>query len=231
MPPTPAIVATLVAIATVVTVLARMLWTRLAPPPPLSPGRARGLATAALIVEVNHGRHDLLGAGFPVDDARATLASAWQSGDRASVRRRLVWLENEGDRRRWEAMLRAFEEGDPELEDAAFSNPKLRTELEVINRHGERHRTLVAWDLCRAVALVRFAYAAQFLSEAESWQWVDRFGAMIRSAFNSWREMADNYLVGREFSSGPSDRDLQRAYRSLFDPSNTASPWNQIRWR
>src|SRR5437016_1722164 len=61
LPPTPAIVATLVAIATVVTVLARMLWTRLAPPPPLSPGRARGLATAALIVEVNHGRHDLLG--------------------------------------------------------------------------------------------------------------------------------------------------------------------------
>jgi hypothetical protein len=43
--------------------------------------------------------------------------------------------------------------------------------------------------------------------------------------------MADNYLVGREFSSGPPDRDLQRAYRSLVDPANTGSPWNQIRWR
>ena len=101
------------------------------------------LATSALIIEVNGGRHDLLGGGFRAEDARATLASAWRSGDRASVRRTLVWLENEGDRHRWEAMLQAFEEGDPELEDAAFANPALRAELEVINRYGHRHRSLV----------------------------------------------------------------------------------------
>ena len=142
-----------------------------------------------------------------------------------------MWLENEGDRRRWETLLRAFDEGDPKLEDAAFSDPELRAELDVINRHGHRHPSLVAWDLCRAVALVRFAHAGGYLSEVESWQWVERFGAMIRSRFSSWREMADNYLVGSEFTAGPPDRDLLRARHVLVDPANTWSPWNQIRWR
>jgi len=225
------LVAAAMAVATLATVLGRLIWVRGSPPPPLSPGRARGLATAALIVEMNSGRHDLLGAGFRPDDARATLASAWRSRDRASVRRTLVWLENEGDRRRWEGMLQAFEEGDPQLEDAALADATLRAELEVINRFGQLHRSLVAWDLCRAVALVRFAFAGEFLSETESWQWVDRFGAIIRSSFSSWLEMADNYLVGREFTSGPPDVDLRSAYVSLIDPANSSSPWNRIRWR
>jgi hypothetical protein len=229
--PVAVLVAILVAVATVVTVFGRLLWARLSLPPPLSPGRARALATSALIVEVNHGRHDLLGAGFPPEDARATLASAWSSTDRASVRRRLVWLENEGDRRRWEMLLRGFDQGDPELEDAAFSDPTLRAELEVVNRHGQRQPSLVAWDLGRAVALVRFAFAAGYLAEVESWQWVERFGAMIRSSYSSWREMSDNYLVGREFNSGPPDQDLLQAHRALIDPANSSSPWNQIRWR
>jgi hypothetical protein len=229
--PVPVLIATVVAVATVGTVLGRRFWVRMSPPPPLSPGRARGLATSALIIEVNGGRHDLLGGGFRAEDARATLASAWRSGDRASVRRTLVWLENEGDRHRWEAMLQAFEEGDPELEDAAFANPALRAELEVINRYGHRHRSLVAWDLCRAVALVRFAFAGEFLSEPESWQWVERFSAMIRSSFSSWPEMSENYLVGREFTSGPSDPELKQAHLSLIDPANTYSPWKRNLWR
>jgi hypothetical protein len=225
------LVATLVVVAIVAVVLGRWLWARMTPPPPLSPGRARGLATAALIIEVNRGRHDLLGGGFPADDARATLASAWSSHDRATVRRTLVWLENEGHRHRWEEMLQAFEDGDPELEEEAFADAELRDELGVINRYGHVHRGLVAWDLCRAVALVRFAYAGEFLTEAESWQWVERFGAMIRSSFASWREMSDNYMVGREFTSGPPDTDLVRAHLTLVDPANASSPWNQIRWR
>ena len=225
------LVATLVVVVILAGVLGRWLWVRMSPPAPLSPGRARGLATAALIIEVNGGRHDLLGGGFPADDARALLASAWNSHDRATVRRTLVWLENEGHRHRWEAMLQAFEDGDPELEEEAFADPELREELGVVNRFGQRHRSLVAWDLCRAVALVRFAHAGEYLTEAESWQWVERFGAMIRSSFSSWREMADNYMVGREFSSGPPDTDLLHAQLSLLDPANPHSPWNQIGWR
>jgi hypothetical protein len=81
------------------------------------------------------------------------------------------------------------------------------------------------------VALVRFAFAAGYLAEVESWQWVERFGAMIRSSYSSWREMSDNYLVGREFNSGPPDQDLLQAHRALIDPANSSSPWNQIRWR
>ena len=229
--PVPVLVAILVGVATLATILGRWLWGRMSPPPPMTPGRARGLATSALIVEVNGGRHDLLGAGFRAEDARATLALAWRSNDRASVRRTLVWLENEGDRRRWETMLQAFEEGDPDLEDAAIADPGLRAELEVINRYGQRNRSLVAWDFCRAVALVRFGFAGEFLSEPESWQWVERFGALIRSSFSSWLEMSDNYLVGREFTSGPPDAELKQAYVSLIDPTNGSSPWNRIRWR
>jgi hypothetical protein len=54
---------------------------------------------------------------------------------------------------------------------------------------------------------------------------------MIRSSYSSWREMSDNYLVGREFNSGPPDQDLLQAHRALIDPANSSSPWNQIRWR
>jgi Protein of unknown function (DUF1266) len=199
--------------------------------PAQTPARAWGLATSALITEVNGARHDILGAGFRAEDAAATLASAWDSTDRAGVRKALIWLESEGDRRRWESLRRAFEEGDPELEDRAFADPALRDQLEIIHRVGQRHPSLVAWDLCRAVAAVRFAFAAGFLVEAESWHWIDRFSAVIRSSFNSWREMSENYIVGREFAQGPADPDLEAAQHRLLDPANQASPWNRIRWR
>lgn len=196
-----------------------------------TPARVWGLATSALIVEVNGGRHDTLGAGFPAGDAAATLATAWNCTDRASVRARLEWLRSSGDRARWEALRRAFNEGDPELEDRAFVDPALRAQLEVINRFGQRHPSLPAWDLCRAVTLARLAYGAGFIAEGESWKWVERLAPVIRSSFSSWREMTENYMVGREFAQGPADPDLHAAQLYLLDPANQSSPWNRLPWR
>lgn len=198
---------------------------------PQTPARTWGLATSALIVEVNGGRHDVLSAGFPAGDASATLASAWNCTDRSSVRARLEWLRSSGDRASWESLRRAFDEGDPELEDRAFADPALRAQLEVINRYGQRHPSLPAWDLCRAVTLVRLAYAAGFIAEKESWKWVERLAVAIRSSFSSWREMTENYMVGREFVQGTADPDLHAAQLSLLDPANHSSPWNRLPWR
>lgn len=50
--------------------------------------------------------------------------------------------------------------------------------------------------------------------------------------FDSWQEMSDNYLVGREFT-GFSDTDgtVENILKSLLDANNAASIWNKVPWR
>jgi len=55
---------------------------------------------------------------------------------------------------------------------------------------------------------------------------------ILQRAFSSWRELGENYLIGREFWSltqTKQDGDQVRAAydRLLNDPN---SPWNRISW-
>jgi len=55
---------------------------------------------------------------------------------------------------------------------------------------------------------------------------------IIQSTFSSWREVGENYLIGREFWSYSQTQQDGRFMREVCERllANPRSPWNQIPW-
>jgi hypothetical protein len=85
--------------------------------------------------------------------------------------------------------------------------------------------------MCRLVSVARFGAGAEYLTEAEAWKWILDAAERLRTAFDSWQELSENYLVGRNFSGfSDSDGSVERIIQSLLDRNNAASIWNQVPW-
>ena len=71
-----------------------------------------------------------------------------------------------------------------------------------------------------------------YLTEDEAWDRIMPAARRLQRTFDSWKDLGENYLIGREFWSqeeternGPLYREV---YQHLLDDS--ASPWNRCAW-
>ncbi|MFH8572310.1 DUF1266 domain-containing protein [Streptomyces sp. NPDC017993] len=98
-------------------------------------------------------------------------------------------------------------------------------------------RQPVAWDFGRYVWIVRAGFAAGYVDEPGAWQLLSNAVAPVAQTYRSWREFADDFVAGRELwmrSAGAewsgSQEETVSAVRSLLDPANGESPWQQVPW-
>jgi hypothetical protein len=93
-------------------------------------------------------------------------------------------------------------------------------------------KSLVGWDYARYISLCRWGYSVGYLSEQEAWQGIMHAAGIIQSTFSSWREVGENYLIGREFWSYSQTQQDGRFMREVCERllANPRSPWNQIPW-
>jgi hypothetical protein len=54
-----------------------------------------------------------------------------------------------------------------------------------------------AWDLCRLVNITRYAFEAEFISEAEAWDIIMKAAKEIQKKYKSWEEMSEVYDFGK----------------------------------
>lgn len=92
--------------------------------------------------------------------------------------------------------------------------------------------SLYAWDWGRFVYLCRAAYAAGFLERNEAIALIETAGQFISRRFDSWEEFGNNYLIGRLFWGGTSQRpylklETERSLKSLQAPNGA---WSKIEW-
>ncbi|MCD8102691.1 MAG: DUF1266 domain-containing protein [Alistipes sp.] len=89
-----------------------------------------------------------------------------------------------------------------------------------IERYG-----VVGWDCGRLNFLARLCYDAGFLTESQTWSYVDRAYDLAARTFGSWDEYARSYVIGRAMWGGAESDNhgiTEIAWHLLKDPE---SPW------
>ncbi|MEV0401685.1 DUF1266 domain-containing protein [Actinoallomurus sp. NPDC050550] len=97
----------------------------------------------------------------------------------------------------------------------------------------------LAWDVALYVDVVRNAFAAGYLDEGEAWQLLWNVVRPTAAAYGSWKEYADDYLLGRivwmGMLRGTPDEDFpapqevsDKHIQTLLEAPD--SPWNTVPW-
>jgi hypothetical protein len=202
-----------------------------------------GLAVSAVLTERNGGRHDILEeyvrtpAG--VVKTKRVLQEWWGVRNRKDLLETLQWLDDDGGHRR------GFEERGmsvarlpaPEWETLLAgkqSDPEEQHKLAMARTHYDKlgQKSLLGWDYARYVALCRWGYLVEYLSEDEAWGLIMPAARKVQAHFESWPDLGKNYLIGREFWSREQMRANGHLYREAYRHLAEApeSPWNRHAW-
>jgi hypothetical protein len=216
---------------------------RLIPSSPISAGdrsdsltaeqKGWALATSAILTEANEQRHDLLAGGRPtaaeVATWKASLREWWGVRNRNDLLRTLVWVEAAGHRRRFEKMGASLPSG-----SGSDRDPDYARQMALVRTHYARlgKKSLLGWDYGRFVSLCRWGYLVGYLSEDEAWQWIMPKARELQKTFDSWADLGENYLIGREFWSLQETATQGWRYRAAYQRllTNPDSPWVRIPW-
>ncbi|HNV48284.1 MAG TPA: DUF1266 domain-containing protein [Spirochaetota bacterium] len=101
---------------------------------------------------------------------------------------------------------------------------------------GHEPNTILAWDLCRLINLVRMGTRVEYIDEKEGWDWVMKSSQLMQSAFKSWNEVAESFISGRSYwlqkqeMEDDYDDEMHEAAETLLDAGNDESIWNQLRF-
>lgn len=105
--------------------------------------------------------------------------------------------------------------------------------LKTVRSLGEEktNRDAVAWNYPRAVNLLRWGYAAGYISEQESWSLIMPLAQYMQQTFSSWHELGEMFVDARDAfyrHSIGDQRQGEYAYRVLM--MDGASPWRKHPW-
>lgn len=178
--------------------------------------------------------------------AKTILRDEWEISDLEDFEEIQDWLLETGHRQGFRALVNAVDQmsdqgllmyaqevqaGTRTLEDGAEPEEIIHR-LRLIKEDAERLRMngFLAWDLLRYLDNCRLAYLAGYLTLEEAESAMHAASQVLQSRFSSWRELADNFLLGREFWSIKASREDGSLYRNaiskLFD--DPESLWHEI---
>lgn len=225
----------------------RMFTPRAKPPGP-SP-KTWALATVALMANVKGLSYHLLGGAEPSERrkilARKQLSREWEIDDAEEFEEVQEWLFEKGHRAEFgdtiakitamtPAQLDEYEKQFiPTIKDGQEREEEIhRVEMIRSNQGDVRNTSLLAWDILRFIDNCRTGYLAEYIDEEDAWNRIISAAQVLQSRFDSWQELAESFLLGREFwSVVETNRDghvYQKAYERLIQEEK--SPWNKIIW-
>lgn len=62
-------------------------------------------------------------------------------------------------------------------------------------------KSIIGWDLSRAINICRAAYVAGIIDESEAWRLIMPIARKLQSTFSSFDELGLNYIIGRKYWS------------------------------
>jgi hypothetical protein len=196
------------------------------------------LATTAQLHAGSGDKCDLLGGHAANENsakaAKATLRMWWGITDRSGLLDTLEWLEDEGHRRVFDKLAAQSASQLAAYHERVAADPEERNRVDVVLKYSSQlgGKGILAWDLVRYVNLCRQGYLAGLLSEPEAWERVLDMAVKLQGHFSSWKELGENYLIGREFwSSGQTRLQGEGMRRDLVSLcTEPQSPWVTIPW-
>ena len=112
-------------------------------------------------------RLDTLGGGLEDLDWLQGLATWWEVRNESEYKELVTWMQHEGHRAQWAAD--AVDDGDEKF----------------------------AWDFCRLITLSGGAALADVITPTQGWDMVLHAADELSKRFDSWDDLAANYLSGR----------------------------------
>ena len=208
--------------------------------PPSAEEQEWALAMCAILTQVNGERHDLLGGcGRTPENVQICnqgLSDWWGIESREDLLDTLTWIEQGGHRRGFDyiAYGLSLPAGLDELHAQAGGDPELDNQIDMVRDYADRLgvKSISGWDYARYVFLCRRGYLGGYMSEEEAWQRIMPAARLMQANFSSWKDLGDNYLIGRRYwsvqetqNSGAAFQDAER--QLLTDPQ---SPWVRLEW-
>lgn len=173
------------------------------PAPALTPAQTWAWATAALPVLNFGAKMEYLG-GYASTEKNAkgvakVLKYEWDVQNKEQLIGVLNWLLEQGHRQ------------------------------EMTKRTGEAPERFLAWDLGRYVSVAGYGFVAGYLTEAEAWGMILSAAQILQKQFNSWQELGESYIHGREVWSEDKDgnADFRKLMKELLAPGGL---WQQLDW-
>ena len=208
-----------------------------------SPAELWALACPAILAVVNGGRHDTLAEKPHTAElekrCKDGLARWWRVGSRDDLLKQLEWIQNGGHRNRFQQLTEILEDqaSISEVEQMLAAQPqglaRFRAQMQLLRNLSptQRKKSIYGWDYCRYIGLCRWGYEAGYIRKEEAWAKIMPAAELLQSRFSSWKDLGENYLIGREFwmvDAKNQDRFEQAAVSLLAtDPK---SPWKLLKW-
>ncbi|MGB3477850.1 MAG: DUF1266 domain-containing protein [bacterium] len=201
------------------------------------------LAAAGVLAEVNGDRHDLLAGCEPtleeLEEQKLSLVRWWGIETREDLFSSLQWIEQSGHRKHFDEMgsylptiARTEEQYNKMI--AQIEDPELINEWNVVlrNWHYLGKKSLIGWDYSRYIHLCRRGYLLGLINEKEAWDFIMPVAQLLQQTFDSWEDLGENYLIGREFWSYARTKEngwyFLKAHERLL--ADSTSPWVTIPW-
>lgn len=204
--------------------------------------KAWALGCAAVLTERNHGWHDSL-TPCRINERniakwKKILDNSWGINSRDGLFDTLGWIDREGHRRKFEALgtfIQTLGEEEHQKVLGKYKDDKealqnIRIAKKYYKELGEK--SLFGWDYSRYICLCRWGYLIGYISEEEAWAKIMPVARMLQNKFDSWKDLGQNYIIGRQFWSYKQTETkgylYEDAYQRLLDMPS--SPWNEYPW-
>ncbi len=204
--------------------------------------KAWAIGCAAVLNERNHCRHDTL---LPCDKNERNIESWkksldrwWEVKNRNDLFDSLRWIEEGGHRRRfddWGKYIQTLDEEQYQnLVKEKSSDEEKLCEILIAKKYYEKlgEKSLLGWDFSRYICLCRWGCLVGYISEDEAWERIMPVAEMLQEKFDSWEELGQNYIIGRQFWSHKYTAERGDLYEDAFQRllDMRSSPWNKYPW-
>ncbi|HEY0319833.1 MAG TPA: DUF1266 domain-containing protein [Pyrinomonadaceae bacterium] len=199
------------------------------------------LAASAILAEGNNEPHVIISRERSeeyIQGYRRLLDRTWGIRNRSDLVRTLDWIDQGGHRAEFERMGAQIADLDEQQYKTTLARYQddldIYRQIEVVRRYYRSlgSKSILAWDYCRYINLCRWAYIAGYITEDEAWAKIMPAARSIQQSFNSWQEMGEDYLIGREFWSYTETQKSGEKYRNIYQKliSDQSSPWHYSAW-
>jgi hypothetical protein len=207
----------------------------------LTGSKAWAAGCSAILMERNHEQLDFLATrqinSVNVGKAKELLDTWWGIKSKKDLFESLTWLETGGNRSQFDQtvliVMPLNEEQFKTFAAKTRDNNNLQ-KIKIARKYGKAlgKKSILGWDYCRYIALCRWGYTSGYISEEEAWAKIMPVARVLQKNFDSWEDLACNFLIGRQFWSYQETRksgaDIEDATQRLLDMPS--SPWNKYPW-
>lgn len=202
--------------------------------------KAWALGCAAVLFESNHERHDILGnipSKWGVKAWKKRLSEGWGIENREDLLSQIKVLKEQGHRESFNKMGPMIsslnQEGYEKLVENLDTEEKRHT-VKIVRQYYPKvgDKSILGWDYSRIICLCRWGYHVGYITEEEAWEKILSTARILQSTFDSWEDLGQNYLIGRQFWSYQETKEggykFEDALQRLLDMPT--SPWNLYPW-